>query len=503
MSDLGAANGKRRVVMPLALWLAALAVIFLTLPFGLYRLLEAADADKRELLLDGVRDRGRLAMEVLRPVLSETADRGLIEAPAVIKTVAADDNVLRLFFRPAHNSASAGFYYVAAAPARSSDELERERQSLQGLGVFAHLSAACGDGRAVVGRRRLVETEEEVVTAVTPLLTADGCWALLTALSTAAYQNSSIGRPYWETPEIRFGAIAYVGSLVVAAMIVWLIWRGLRQLMERARAIRLAGGGSGGFADDIGPREFVEVGRELDRLVSALDRSAQLIREVAVENAHAFKRPVAIIRQSIEPVRRRADDARLARAVEVIDQALDRLESLITAAWRVDDLVASLIHPRREVIDVSARLREIAAAYGKMSAGSGANFSADIAPDISSRAAAELIDGIVENLLDNALSFTPAGGAIFLRLRRDAARIEIVVSDTGCGVPEISLPKIFDRYYTKRTGTSDREEIGHLGLGLWLVRRNAEALGGSVAARNRPTGGLEVSVKFPIIDGNG
>lgn len=502
MSGIDVADGKRRVVLPLALWLAALAVIFLTLPFGLYRLLEAADADKRELLLDGVRDRGRLAMEVLRPVLATGADRGLIDAPAAIKAMAAEDSVVRLFFRPASGE-TVGFYYVAAAPARSGDELTRERQSLQALGVFSHLGDACEGGRAVVGRHRLAETEEEVVTAVTPLVTPDGCWALLTALSTAAYQNSSIGRPYWETPEIRFGAIAYVGSLVVAVMIVWLIWRGLRQLMERARAIRLAGGGSGGFADDVGPREFVEVGRELDRLVTALDRSAQLIREVAVENAHAFKRPVAIIRQSIEPVRRRADDARLARAVEVIDQALDRLESLITAAWRVDDLVASLIHPRREVIDLSARLREIAAAYGKMSAGSGINFSADIAPEISLPAASELIDGIVENLLDNALSFTPAGGAIFLCLRRDASRVEIVVSDTGCGVPEISLPKIFDRYYTKRTGTSDREEIGHLGLGLWLVRRNAEALGGSVAARNKSTGGLEIFVSFPTNDGNG
>lgn len=489
------ASGRRGI--PLLLWVLLLAAIFLALPFILYRLLEEADADKRELLMDSVRERGRLAMEILRPVLEEDAELALFEAKEHMAALNAKDTVLRLFFRPPGADAT-NFYYVATSPDLDSEALLNERAALVGMGVFGRMATACDGGAPILARHRLAGTPGEVVSAVTPLITPDGCWTLVTALSTAAYSDSSIGRPYWETPEIRFGALAYVASLVVAVAVFWLIWRALRQLNRRAREIRLAGQAGGNFAAGLGPREFLEVGRELDRLVAALDSSARLIREAAVENAHAFKRPVAIIRQSVEPMRRRSDDARLARAVEVVDQALDRLESLIAAAWRVDEQVASLLQPRREWLDVSAHLAQLIGGYTKLGAAAHIEVTADIAPKVMLRAAAELIDGIMVNLLDNALSFTPAGGRIEVRLRADADRVELSVMDTGPGVPDGDLGKIFDRYYTARPHTSD--EVGHLGLGLWLVKRNAEALEGAVHARNRSNGGLLIAVLLPLSD---
>lgn len=494
------ATATTRRGIPLLLWVLLLAVIFLALPLILYRLLEAADADKRDLLLTSVRERGRLAMELLRPVLQEDADLALFEAKDHMALLTAQDTVLRLFFRP-QGSAETSFFYVATNPEIGGEALLAERAELLELGVFDRLSAACDAGAPVLARHQLGNVRGEVISAVTPLNTPDGCWTLVTAMSTAAYRDSSIGRPYWETPEIRLGALAYVASLIVAVAVFWLIWRSLRQLTRQAREIRLSGHAGGNFTSGLGPREFVEVGRELDRLVGALDTSVRLIREAAVENAHAFKRPVAIIRQSLEPLRRRTEDARQARAIEVSDQALDRLESLITAAWRVDEQVTSLLQPRHSHLDVSGQISRLAAGYAKMGETQHIRLVADIMPGVHLYAAADLVDGIAVNLLDNALSFTPPGGQINIHLHGGADEVVLSVLDSGPGVPAEDLGKIFERYYSARRHQSG--EVGHLGLGLWLVKRNTEALGGEVRAANRPDGGLEVSVVFPVSGATG
>lgn len=492
-----AAIGRRGI--PLLLWVLLLAVIFLALPFILYRLLEEADADKRDLLMTSVRERGRLAMELLKPVLQEDADLALFEAKDHMARLAAQDTVLRLFFRP-RGTSETSFFYVATNPEIGGEALLTERAELLELGVFDRLSASCKAGEPALARHRLDSVRGEVVSAVTPFTTPDGCWTLVTALSTAAYRDSSIGRPYWETPEIRFGALAYLASLIVAMAVFWLIWRSLRQLTRQARQIRLSGHTGRNFTSGLGPQEFIEVGRELDRLVGALESSVRLIREAAVENAHAFKRPVAIIRQSLEALRRRTEDTRQVRAIEVSDQALDRLESLIAAAWRVDEQVANMLQPHREDLDVSAQVTQLLTGYAKMGEIQHTRLVADITPGVRLRAAAELIDGILVNLLDNALSFTPPGGQINVSLRKEAGRAVLSVMDNGPGVPSEDLDRIFERYYSARRQNSD--EVGHLGLGLWVVKRNAEALGGEVQASNRVFGGLEISVTLPLTNPN-
>src|SRR5690606_35921591 len=133
------------------------------------------------------------------------------EAKDHMALLTAQDTVLRLFFRP-QGSAETSFFYVATSPEIDGEALLAERAELLELGVFDRLSAACKAGEPVLARHQLGKLRGEVISAVTPLNTPDGCWTLVTAMSTAAYRDSSIGRPYWETPEIRFGALAYVAS---------------------------------------------------------------------------------------------------------------------------------------------------------------------------------------------------------------------------------------------------------------------------------------------------
>ncbi|MEJ0068003.1 MAG: sensor histidine kinase [Pseudomonadota bacterium] len=119
----------------------------------------------------------------------------------------------------------------------------------------------------------------------------------------------------------------------------------------------------------------------------------------------------------------------------------------------------------------------------------------------------DLIETVVENLIDNALSFSSPDGEVGVTVAMVDDRAVIAVTDRGPGVPAERLPRIFDRYYSERPfvarpaheDESPFSQDGHFGVGLWLVRRHTEALKGKVVAENRPGGGFIVTVVLPRI----
>jgi two-component system sensor histidine kinase ChvG len=101
-----------------------------------------------------------------------------------------------------------------------------------------------------------------------------------------------------------------------------------------------------------------------------------------------------------------------------------------------------------------------------------------IVPGLSAR-----LGQVMRNLIDNALSFSPPGAHVDVTARRITGGVEILVEDCGPGIPEASLTKIFDRFYSERP---EGEAFGgHSGLGLSIVKRIVEAHGGTIAAENR------------------
>lgn len=509
-------RGRQRAVTwlqggSLAARLLFLLMVFLAVPMVLYRLLEAADTDKRALLLENARERGRLALEILRPAIEEEGLNALPMMVDRLQELAGSDTTLRLFFKPTGGTDPVGFFYLAAAPALSAPELAAERAELSELGIFTTLGESCEQDEVLVTRHVLFEGSEEMITAVNPLVTNSGCWSLVTAFSTAAYRDSSIGRPYWVTPEIRIGAVIYLVMFVVTLTVFWGIWRSLRRLIQRSRSIRARGLDAGRFADAIELDEFAEVARELDRLVFNLHMSSQNLKAIAEQNAHAFKTPLAVIRQSVEPVRKRAGDTdpRLARAVTLIDASLDKLDVLISIAWRMDETMADLLDPPRQRIDLSALLDRVAGDYRVLAEGRGRRLVTRIARDVRVLGGVDLVEAVVENLLDNALGFTPPGGNVYLDLTQDKAGVHITVADEGPGVAPEIVDSIFERYFSYRGGQNIGRDQGngvsgerHLGMGLWIVKRNAEALGGHVEGVNRPDGGFSVTVHLPVASGS-
>jgi signal transduction histidine kinase len=107
------------------------------------------------------------------------------------------------------------------------------------------------------------------------------------------------------------------------------------------------------------------------------------------------------------------------------------------------------------------------------------------------------IERMVTNLLSNAFKFTPEGGEVRVSVHRDDDHVEIVVEDTGCGIPPEHLPHIFDRFYrVTGSGTAPTPEQG-LGLGLSFVAWIAKAHAGTVEVDSTPRKGTRFAIKLP------
>jgi two-component system, OmpR family, sensor histidine kinase ChvG len=496
---------------------AALAVIFMLVPLFLYLQFSKAHQDSQELLLNSVRDEGRVISKSLLPLL-ETAEcsESLPEVGHYLARFAGEVTTIKVLLAPGSACPGHdGFYYVASWPAVAPSNLEAEQETLSRQGVLDRLAQNCRDELPFSLIYHRPTGGAEIITAVTPLSTAAGCWAVIASFSADAYPAAHLGEPYWATPPVIVAALIYLAMALITFATLLSVHRGLRRFAERARRIREQGPDAGSFAGRKGLPELAEVAAEFDRMVDALHRSAADIRRTAEDNAHAFKTPIAVIRQSIEPLRRvlPSDNQRAQRAIGVVEHSLDRLDGLVSSARSLDEATADLIANPRVPVDlggVVGRLTQIRSAILAsrdvtiILASHDLTITADLLPGLFVLGTEEMIETVVENLIDNAVSFSPRGSEILVHLTRDGPFAHLAVSDQGPGVPAGQLDRIFDRYYSERRAEMTSESASsYFGIGLWIARRNVEAMGGTIEAENRSPHGLAVHIRLPLAPSRG
>ncbi len=110
----------------------------------------------------------------------------------------------------------------------------------------------------------------------------------------------------------------------------------------------------------------------------------------------------------------------------------------------------------------------------------------------------ERLGQIFRNLIDNAISFSPAGGTVAISARIEGGKARVFVEDNGPGIPPDNLETIFERFYTERPA----DHFGNnSGLGLSIARQIAESTGGRIWAENRGGGGARFIVELPLARG--
>jgi two-component system, OmpR family, sensor histidine kinase ChvG len=479
--------------------LVILLLIFAAVPIILYEQFRAADEERQELVLATIREKGIVVSRALASVLARADSIPYFRLGEELAHYQTETVSLKLLFRPAPPR-EGGFFYVASAPPIAPDALDVERRHLMDAGVIDRLEQSCDGNLPLAMRIELPGGPTELLTSISPVRTRGGCWALVMSSLLDALGERTLGLPYWRSPEVQVAAAVYLALAAFVLALYFDLWHSLLRFGRMARAIR-RNSSDVRFADRNDIPELQPVAAEFDRMVHTLRESAASIRRAAEDSAHAFKTPLGVIRQALEPLRRRMapKDERCANSIDAIDTALDRLDGLVQTTRRLDHAAADLLDPPRERVNLSALLRGLVSGYRAGLETPGPRLMESIEDGVEVIGGEELIETIAENLIDNALSFTPPGREvrIGLRRRRDAALLSI--DDEGPGVPADALDKIFERYYSDRTyapGGKDAHRGTNFGVGLWIVRRNAEAMGGRVRCANRPGGGFHMEVEL-------
>ena len=234
------------------------------------------------------------------------------------------------------------------------------------------------------------------------------------------------------------------------------------------------------------PDEIGRLSIALRGMVAALYDRIEANEQFAADVAHEIKNPLASLRSAVASmsVAKREDQReKLLGVIEHDVRRLDRLVSEISNASRLD---SELVKEEEEEFNLLKMLGNLSDYLGKEAAGKGVDFITDLpSQPIMVHGLEQRLAQVFVNLITNAVSFCEDGDAVRVWARQRENRVLIVVEDTGPGIPEQALGKIFKRFYSERPPGQFGD---HSGLGLSISKQIVEAHGGVIWAENiRPT----------------
>ena len=487
----------RQLGASLTVKLVGLIGIFVALPIVLYGQFEDADRQMRDLVTRAIQDRSKLISSALEPVLDKTEPSANAGLNAQLARFSSDGTVLRLMLKPPNGDA---FYFVASAPNIRADDVAPELDELARRGILKKLSEACMWDASDEIRYKQPNGTVELLTSIIPIKNQHGCWVMTSTHTTSEFLNTSIGRPYWETRAVRLAAVIYLVLVLLAMLAAFSIWISLRRFRQVAGEIGEGRIGDYAFSQRNVVPELSSVARGFDKLVLDLKRLSHQIRQSAEDNAHSFKTPLAAVQSSLSPVRRAVplEDKRARRALEIIDSSLARLLALVNAAQHLDSSAADLVEAPRVPVNLTEIVGEATLNLREIMAARDVRLVRRLDEAVVVRAGIGVLEIALQNILENAVSFSPRGSSIVMTLTRNTHTVELQIDDEGPGIPPDKIDLVFERYFSSRQpADTETLPVGHSGLGLWIVRRNIELLGGRVSAANRIGGGLSIAIVLP------
>jgi two-component system phosphate regulon sensor histidine kinase PhoR len=234
---------------------------------------------------------------------------------------------------------------------------------------------------------------------------------------------------------------------------------------------------------------------------SELRRLERVRQEFVANVSHELKTPLAVIKVTVETLLAGAadDPAHRVGFLEQIDEQTDRLHALI-----LDLLSLARIESGAEALEFQAVELEQAAQdclerHRARAEAKGVDLDAEplsAAAPVTAWADEEALGTILDNLVDNAIKYTPAGGRVRVRWRAADGEACLEVEDTGVGIPERDQSRVFERFY--RVDKARARELGGTGLGLSIVKHLAQVMQGTVGVRSTVGRGTTFTVRLPV-----
>lgn len=234
------------------------------------------------------------------------------------------------------------------------------------------------------------------------------------------------------------------------------------------------------------PDEIGRLSGALRGMISALYNRIDGNEQFAADVAHEIKNPLASLRSAVGTMRLVKREDQREKLLDVIEHDVRRLDRLVSDISNASRLDSELVKEEEEPFDLLHMLGNLGQYLGEDARGKGIEFIVDFPSDpIEVQGLEARLAQVFVNLITNAISFCEEGDAIRVWARKRENRVLIVVEDTGPGIPDQALTKIFKRFYSQRP---DEHFGNNSGLGLAISKQIVEAHGGVIWAENiRPT----------------
>ena len=263
------------------------------------------------------------------------------------------------------------------------------------------------------------------------------------------------------------------------------------------RAIRVVGEGEYGHRlQPAGRDELAQLAEEFNHLTDRLQTTEEVRRRFVSDASHELKTPLASIRLLADSILQtdKMDPETVRDFVSDIGREADRLTRItehLLALTRLDSLPAGKTEP----VDLSQVAGRVLSMLTPVADAAGVTLESSCKPGCIVRATGDELYQVAYNLVENAVKYNFAGGKVWISVYREQDQVLLEVEDTGIGIPEEDLPKVFNRFY--RVDKARSREAGGTGLGLSIVRDTVRRHGGWVTARPRTAGGSIFTVGFP------
>jgi len=307
--------------------------------------------------------------------------------------------------------------------------------------------------------------------------------------------------------DVMIGSVVF--SLLAALCVFQLFTRRLKRLADAVDAFQ-----KGDFRTPLRLSEADAQGDEIERLaahvegmttriadqLTQLERVAARRRDLLANVSHDLRTPLASMQGYLEILLLRGgdlSDAEERNYLEVAAKHSERLGRLVGDLFELTKLEADEVRPQPESFPLAELVQDVTQKFAldaaqrqlTLQAACGAAMPL-VAADIG------MVERVLENLVENALRHTPAGGRVTLALSLEGERAGVAVSDTGVGIPADEIDNVFERFYrADRSGSRH-----HAGLGLAIARRMVQLHGGQLAVRSTPGQGTTFAFDLPLAE---
>jgi signal transduction histidine kinase len=254
------------------------------------------------------------------------------------------------------------------------------------------------------------------------------------------------------------------------------------------------------------PDEVDRLGATFDQMagriveqIQELKQQDALRRDLVAQVSHDLRTPLAALHGYLETLKLKEDTLTAKQRADyfaIVLRQSEYLTRLVGELFELAKLEAREAALQCEPFSLPELVQDVVQKFQLKADKSEVKLAMELDADLPLVSAdIGLVERVLDNLIDNALAHTPAGGTVRVPVRRDAQQVILCVADTGEGIRESDLPRIFDRFYQ---AAGQQSANGHAGLGLTIARRIVELHGGELNVRSRPGEGTTFAFGLPV-----